>query len=138
MFHWKSIPKTVITPEGASPRLLRLRDGRLIAAAETRRGIRVYSSEDDGASWLDAGPGSFCPGLSCANPELFELPDGQVLLAHRAVGQRENGFYTSLRVSVGDGVRFEPHSVVAEYRNWITNGCFPASFRRWVDSITSV
>ncbi len=118
MFEWKSIPQTVIAPHAASPRVIRLRDGRLIAAAETAHGIRVYSTADNGHSWTDAGPGSFSPDLACANPEYFELPDGEILLAHRAVGKRENGFYTSLRVSVGccrEGFEFRPHSVVTEY-----------------------
>ena len=117
MFYWKSIPQTVIAPHAGSPRVLRLHDGRLIAAAETSRGIRVYTTADDGRSWADAGPGSFSPDLACANPELFALPDGRILLAHRAVGKRENGFYTSLRVSEGspDGMSFRPHSVVTEY-----------------------
>ena len=115
MFNWKSIPQTVILPRAGSPRIVRLKNGSLIAAAETERGIRVFSTDDDGKTWRDAGPGSFAPELSCANPEFFELPDGEVLLAHRAVGKRENGFYTSIRVNIGDGVTFRPHSVVAEY-----------------------
>ena len=118
MFCWESIPRTLIAPGAASPRVFRLRDGHLIAAAETARGIRVYSTADNGLTWTDAGPGSFSPDLACANPEFFELPDGEVLLAHRAIGKRENGFYTSLRVSVGccrDGLEFRPHSVVTEY-----------------------
>ncbi|MBR5365482.1 MAG: exo-alpha-sialidase [Clostridia bacterium] len=118
MFHWKSIPQTVIAPRAASLRLFRLRDGRLIAAAETARGIRVYTTADDGQSWADAGPGSFTPDLVSANPEFFEMPDGRILLAHRAIGKRENGFYTSLRVNVCEdpgGMNFRPHSVVTEY-----------------------
>ncbi len=120
MFRWKSIPQTVIAPHAASPRVFRLRSGRLIAAAETVRGIRVYTTADEGRTWADAGPGSFSPDLVCANPEFFEMPDGAILLAHRAIGKRENGFYTSLRVSVGvsddqGGMTFRPHSVVTEY-----------------------
>ena len=115
MFDWKNVPQVVIAPHAGSPRVLRLRDGRLIAAAETARGIRVFSTEDDGASWREAGPGSFAPDLACANPDFLELPDGRVLLAYRAIGRRADGFYTSLRVSAGDGERFEPHSVIAEY-----------------------
>ena len=115
MFDWKHVSRTVIAPHAASPRVLRLRDGRLIAAAETARGIRVFAAEDDGAVWRDVGQGSFAPDLTCANPELFELPDGVVLLAYRAIGKRDDGFYTSLRISAGDGETFAPHSVVAEY-----------------------
>jgi hypothetical protein len=118
MFRWKSIPQTLIAPRAASPRVFRLRDGRLIAAAETARGIRVYTAADNGRTWTDAGPGSFSPDLACANPEFFELPDGEILLAHRAVGKRENGFYTSLRVSAAccrGCLEFRPHSVVTEY-----------------------
>lgn len=115
MFHWNTIGQTVIRPHAASPRVYRLKNGSLIAAAETREGIRVFSTDDDGVSWRDAGPGSFTPDLACANPEFFELPDGEVLLAHRAVGMREDGFYTSIRVNIGDGRSFRPHSVVAEY-----------------------
>ena len=115
MFNWNTIKQTVILPHAASPRIYRLKNGSLIAAAETKCGIRVFTTEDDGLTWLDAGPGSFTPDLACANPEFFELPDGQVLLAHRAVGKRENGFYTSIRVNVGDGKSFRPHSVVTEY-----------------------
>ena len=69
MFDWKNVPQVVIAPHAGSPRVLRLRDGRLIAAAETARGIRVFSTEDDGASWREAGPGSFAPDLACANPD---------------------------------------------------------------------
>lgn len=115
MFNWKTIPQTVIRPRAGSPRVYRMKNGTLIAAAETREGIRVFFTEDDGVTWRDAGPGSFAPDLSCANPVFFETADGQVLLAHRAVGKRENGFYTSLRVNVGDGRSFRPHSVVTEY-----------------------
>ena len=115
MLHWNTIPQTVIRPHAASPRVCRLRSGTLIAAAETGEGIRVFSTDNDGLTWRDAGPGSFTPELSCANPEFFELPDGEVLLAHRAIGKREDGFYTSIRVNVGDGVTFRPHSVVTEY-----------------------
>ncbi len=115
MLHWNTIPQTVIRPHAASPRVCRLKSGVLIAAAETRKGIRVFSTDDDGLTWRDAGPGSFTPELSCANPEFFELPDGQVLLAHRAIGKREDRFYTSIRVNVGDGMTFRLHSVVTEY-----------------------
>jgi len=94
MLHWNTIPQTVIRPHAASPRVCRLRSGTLIAAAETGEGIRVFSTDDDGLTWRDAGPGSFTPELSCANPEFFELPDGEVLLAHRAIGKREDGFST--------------------------------------------
>lgn len=115
MFNWKAVPQTVIRSHAGSPRVYRMRNGTLIAAAETREGIRVFSTEDDGCTWHDAGPGSFTPELSCANPEFFEPEDGVVLLAHRAIGKRENGFCTSIRVNIGDGRSFRPHSVVTEY-----------------------
>ena len=115
MFSWNTVRQTGILPHGASPRVYRLKNGSLIAAVEAEGGIRVFSAEDDGSAWRDAGPGSFTPDLTCANPEFFELPDGQVLLAHRAIGKRENGFYTSIRVNIGDGKSFRPHSVVTEY-----------------------
>ena len=115
MFNWEIIQQTVIQPHAVSPRVYRMKNGSLIAAAETKGGIRVFSTEDDGFTWREAGSGSFTPDLACANPEFFELPDGQVLLAHRAVGKRENGFYTCIRVNIGDGRSFRPHSVVAEY-----------------------
>ncbi len=89
MFNWKAVPQTVIRSHAGSPRVYRMRNGTLIAAAETREGIRVFSTEDDGRTWHDAGPGSFTPELSCANPEFFEPEDGVVLLAHRAIGKRE-------------------------------------------------
>lgn len=80
--------------------LLRVRDGRLLAAARTYRDghLDLFVSADDGKSWKNRGPVTM-PSQHPAN--LLRLQDGRILLSY---GVRERGNPSvAMRISTDEG-----------------------------------
>ena len=115
-FLWKDGDESVIRGGSWGPRVYTMSDGRLIAGFETSGGIKTATSEDNAKTWKKDAAASFHQDLACANVNFYEFED-KLYLAYRATGQRENGFYTSLQVSVSEngGKSWAHHSTVAEY-----------------------
>lgn len=116
-FSWDDVEESVIEENSWSPRVITLANGSMLCAVEKGDGIYVKISQDVGDTWSDSALASFAPDLACANPNLFQLKDGSILLSYRAVGDRDDGFYTSLRVSISadGGKTFSDHSLITEY-----------------------
>jgi hypothetical protein len=124
-FRWQDGTESLIRRASWGPRVYTLSNGTMIAGYETRSGIKTMLSADGGKGWQQEASASFYPELACANVNLFE--DGENLyLAYRAIGAQENGFYTSLQVSVSTdkGQSWQPHSTVVEHieRNGSSRG----------------
>ena len=115
-FLWKDGEESVIKSGSWGPRVYTLSNGTVIAGYETSSGIRTSTSTDGAKSFKKEASASFYPSLACANVNLFEH-EGKVYLAYRATGAVENGFYTSLQLSVSEngGKSWEKHSTIAEY-----------------------
>lgn len=115
-FLWEEGTEAVIMEDSWSPRVYTLESGKMLTAFETAGGICVMQSTDKGNTWANQTVASFYDDLACANPNLFQLEDGSVLLAYRAIGERPEGYYTSLQVSISqdDGATFTHHSTVID------------------------
>jgi len=101
-FLWADANEINIQTSSLSPRVYTLKNGTVLAAYETSSGIKCARSLDGGLTFVTSNEAlaSFYPKLACANPNIFQLENGDILLAYRAIGSTADGFYTSLQVSI--------------------------------------
>ncbi len=88
-----------VTNGGCYPRLYKLQDGRLMCA---RDGIKALYSSDDGLTWRIQGKDptiSFFNGYACANPAIYQAPDGEIFVSYRAVGMDGDKYYRGIHCS---------------------------------------
>ena len=98
-FSWEDGETATVCSGGSYPRLYKLQDGRLMCA---RDGIYAIYSKDDGLTWRTQGKGtplSFFPQYACANPAIFQMEDGEIFVAYRAVGMDGDKYYRGIHVS---------------------------------------
>jgi len=102
------------------PRMCQLQDGTLLCAFDSAFGgpdtrIAVIRSEDGGEEWSWPDVAAEMKGYDCANPNLIQLENGDILLAYRAV---KGGEMTDAKllcsVSHDNGVTWQPHSTIVE------------------------
>ncbi|MBE6607128.1 MAG: exo-alpha-sialidase [Ruminococcaceae bacterium] len=127
-FSWNDGIQTVVNNDKGYPRLLKLSDGRLACAFD---GMFVKFSSDDGLTWSDAVAASnFAEyeGLVCANAALWQLENGEILLAYRANGKKtgtpDGSYYSSIQVSASkdNGETWYHHSTI--YENLELSGAY--------------
>lgn len=123
-FSWEDADASLICAGCTSPRVHMLDDGVLVAGFESPLGIQTARSYDNGKTWQENTIASFYPDIQCANVNFFQ--DGESLyISYRAVDNvnRENGFYTSLRVSVSTdgGKTWSEHSTIVESNDISSN-----------------
>ncbi len=115
-FSWSDGRKTVIKGSSWAPRVFSSEQGKLIAGYETSSGIKTAISTNNGRNWTAEAAASFRPDKTCANVNFFAF-DGRLYMAYRAIGDQDDGFYTSLQVSVSEdsGRSWRHHSTICEY-----------------------
>jgi len=115
-FSWSDGRKTVIRGSSWAPRVFSAEPGKLIAGYETSSGIKTAISINNGRNWTAEAAASFRPDKACANVNFYAF-DGRLYMAYRAIGDQDDGFYTSLQVSVSEdsGRSWRHHSTICEY-----------------------
>jgi hypothetical protein len=139
---WDESSLVCIADEGAYPRLRRLDDGSLLAAYENRRGdVMVRKSMDNGTTWgesvkafeafdhedIDAGAST---RVNIANPELIQLPGGDILLAVN-LRPRLGGIYPfsiALKRSHDEGKSWADSKILYQAGTIFRDGCWEPSF----------
>lgn len=139
---WDESSLVCIADEGAYPRLRRLSDGSLLAVYENRRGdVLVKKSRDEGATWDNAlsAFGAFeyrdpysgeSTRVNIANPELIQLPGGELLLAVN-LRPRKEGIYPfsiALKRSRDNGLTWSEEEILYRAGNIFRGGCWEPSF----------
>lgn len=106
--------------------LLRLRSGRLLAAARTSPGehggrVDLYASVDEGKTWVSGGPLT----LPQHHPaDLIQLRDGHILLTY---GIREKGHYgIGMRLSSDEGKTWSAPNTIVDLPG-TTDGGYPST-----------
>ncbi len=139
---WDESSLVCIADEGAYPRLRRLDDGSLLAAYENRRGdVMVRKSMDNGTTWgesvkafeafdhVDIEAGAYTR-VNIANPELIQLPDGDILLAVN-LRPRLEGIYPfsiALKRSHDEGKSWSDSKILYQAGTIFRDGCWEPSF----------
>lgn len=78
---WEPGEAVCIFPMGNYCRIIELHDGRLMATAETPRGIEISLSHDEGLSWEPSQVVAANPeGIAYAVPDLIQLDDHSLLI----------------------------------------------------------
>ena len=117
--------QTIYTPSSGGvwyPRLYTLDNNDILCGFDTNEDggnsvIKIVRSTDGGMTWSKrAITGSLDPEFDCANASFLQLEDGSILLAYRANKQMEDGYYSSLRVTIShdNGFTWSNHSIVTE------------------------
>ena len=116
---WRPFSYPIHTGAAWYPRMTQLADGTLLCgfdaladgAGETC--ILVTRSIDGGVHWDSAATAVQIPGYDCANANLMQLDNGDVLLACRATGKGNNRDAALLcYLSRDGGVTWHPHSEI--------------------------
>jgi len=139
---WDESSLVCIADEGAYPRLRRLDNGSLMATYENRRGdVMVTKSMDNGTTWgesvkafeafdhedIDAGAST---RVNIANPELIQLPGGDLLLAVN-LRPRLEGIYPfsiALKRSHDEGKSWSDSKILYQAGTIFRDGCWEPSF----------
>ena len=99
----------------AYPRIYRLRDGTMLLGYD---GMRLKTSDDEGASWSRREVQASGDRKGVANAAFFEDDDGVIYYAYRSVySLTEGGKYYGLHVSTSHdkGKTWEYHSAIIEH-----------------------
>lgn len=139
---WEESSLVCIADEGAYPRLRRLSDHSLLVAYENRRGdVLVKKSTDEGVSWSEAviaweafdytdSETMAATRVNIANPELIQLPSGELLLASN-LRPRNEGVYPfsiALKRSSDNGVTWSDAGILYRAGTIFRDGCWEPSF----------
>lgn len=116
--------------EGVTPTA----DGQLLCAWSFLKKIHTKKSDDGGQTWTKYRVAAAAEGLNCTNASFFTF-EGRLFLAYRATGETEDGFYSSLRVSVSEknGNSWDDHSIIIE--NTESSGAFRGVWEPWLGEI---
>ena len=95
--------------------------------------IKVVRSTDDGLTWSssDAKVVSSTADRNCANPTLFQMDNGDILIAYRAMidktgGKRDSAIKVS--ISTDNGYTWRDHSTVISYLHNAGGGVYEPCF----------
>ncbi len=139
---WDRASLLRIAEEGGYPRLRRLNDGSFLAAYENRQGdVVVKRSSNEGVSWDDpvtayekfefVDPASSASTVvNIANPEIVQLPNGDILLASN-LRPRKEGLYPfsiALKRSVDKGRTWSQAQILYQAAPFFRDGCWEPSF----------
>lgn len=116
---WRPFSYPIHTGASWYPRMTQLTDGTLLCGFDTLTDgaeetcILVTRSTDGGVRWEQAATVVQIPGYDCANANLMQLQNGDVLLACRATGRGSNRDAALLCYVSRDGGRtFTRHSEI--------------------------
>ncbi|MBK5195793.1 MAG: exo-alpha-sialidase, partial [Proteiniphilum sp.] len=139
---WDESSLVCIADEGAYPRLRRLSNNSLLVVYENRKGdVLVKTSIDEGVSWSEAviaweafeQTGSetmTATRINIANPELIQLPNGDILLASNLRPRKEGvyPFSIALKRSSDNGVTWSDAEILYRAGTIFKDGCWEPSF----------
>lgn len=116
-FSWASDGKVINITSGTcrGPRVIKLSDASMLCAYN---GATIARSTDDGLTWKVIATAAKYPGLTLANPNLYEDTNGDVYLCFRANAQMTDYYYASLHccVSRDRGYTWEELPLICEYK----------------------
>ena len=149
---WDESSLVCIADEGAYPRLRRLDDGMLLVAFENRRGdVLIRKSGDEGATWsepvtvfeafeFEDNDSRESTRVNIANPELVQLPGGDVLLAVN-LRPRKEGIYPfsiALKRSSDKGLTWSDGEILYRAGTIFHDGCWEPSFLLLPDGMLQI
>lgn len=139
---WDNTSLVCIAEEGGYPRLIKLVDESLLAVYENRRGdVVIKKSFDNGSTWSDPVVSfeafNFTDTktgeetrVNIANPEIIQLPDGDLLLAVN-LRPRIEGIYPfsiALKRSIDNGATWSDADILFQAAELFRDGCWEPSF----------
>lgn len=139
---WDNTSLICIAEEGGYPRLIKLVDESLLAVYENRRGdVVIKKSFDNGSTWSDPVVSfeafNFTntktgeeTRVNIANPEIIQLPDGDLLLAVN-LRPRIEGIYPfsiALKRSIDNGATWSDADILFQAAELFRDGCWEPSF----------
>lgn len=139
---WDNTSLVCIAEEGGYPRLIKLVDESLLAVYENRRGdVVIKKSFDNGSTWSDPVVSfeafNFTDTktgeetrVNIANPEIIQLPDGDLLLAVN-LRPRIEGIYPfsiALKRSSDNGATWSDADILFQAAELFRDGCWEPSF----------
>ncbi|MDD4697459.1 MAG: sialidase family protein [Fermentimonas sp.] len=139
---WDNTSLVCIAEEGGYPRLIKLVDESLLAVYENRRGdVVIKKSFDNGSTWSDPVVSfeafNFTntktgeeTRVNIANPEIIQLPDGDLLLAVN-LRPRIEGIYPfsiALKRSIDNGATWSDADILFQAAELFRDGCWEPSF----------
>lgn len=139
---WDNTSLVCIAEEGGYPRLIKLVDESLLAVYENRRGdVVIKKSFDNGSTWSDPVVSfeafNFTntktgeeTRVNIANPEIIQLPDGDLLLAVN-LRPRIEGIYPfsiALKRSSDNGATWSDADILFQAAELFRDGCWEPSF----------
>lgn len=139
---WDNTSLVCIAEEGGYPRLIKQVDESLLAVYENRRGdVVIKKSFDNGSTWsdpvvsfeafnfTDTNTGEETR-VNIANPEIIQLPDGDLLLAVN-LRPRIEGIYPfsiALKRSSDNGATWSDADILFQAAELFRDGCWEPSF----------
>lgn len=139
---WDNTSLVCIAEEGGYPRLIKLVDESLLAVYENRKGdVVIKKSFDNGSTWSDPVVSfeafNFTDTktgeetrVNIANPEIIQLPDGDLLLAVN-LRPRIEGIYPfsiALKRSSDNGATWSDADILFQAAELFRDGCWEPSF----------
>lgn len=149
---WDNTSLICIAEEGGYPRLIKLVDESLLAVYENRRGdVVIKKSFDNGSTWSDPVVSfeafNFTDTktgeetrVNIANPEIIQLPDGDLLLAVN-LRPRIEGIYPfsiALKRSSDNGATWSDADILFQAAELFRDGCWEPSFLLLTDGTIQI
>jgi len=118
---WREDIVPIHPGSGAYPRMIELADGTLLcgfdaAINSNKSNIWIVRSTDQGETWSEPILAGFRNGFNCANANLIQLDNGDILLAYRAIANRNGKTDARLicRISSDGGYTWKTHSTIVK------------------------